>query len=343
MSQCVLERICCLVLRVLELPRADGASAAMPSELSFESKLMLHLVALLEELLKCLRAFECAFAPYVSSIVRALLMLYTGDATLAVACWSPVGVGGLQQRRPLQAASHWRPALSRLLEVSVGSLVVVVWRRLVGFPVESDATKKEEEREAVAWRARHERPCRSLSLPSRPGRERSPPPTGRSSPPLRPLPATAVDAARGALRGARGARGARHVRVRRVVRRAVRRPRRARPRRAARGGVAHGALLRADPHDGRRARAARAVAAVLRRVVACRLALVSPSARGSVGGHSSSRRGPMGGPMGHSPSPEQSEHNNTPYWHMCTSSLLAGTIASRLVAAHTRCGHSRSW
>ena len=55
----------------------------------------------------------------LSSLVRCLLVLYTGDAKLAVVCWSAVGVGGLQQRRPLRAASHWRPALSRLLEATL--------------------------------------------------------------------------------------------------------------------------------------------------------------------------------------------------------------------------------
>ena len=51
--------------------------------------------------------------------MRCLLVLYTGDAKLAVVCWSAVGVGGLQQRRPLRAVSHWRPALSRLLEATL--------------------------------------------------------------------------------------------------------------------------------------------------------------------------------------------------------------------------------
>ena len=55
----------------------------------------------------------------LSSLVRCLLVLYTGDAKLAVVCWSAVGVGGLQQRRPLRAVSHWRPALSRLLEATL--------------------------------------------------------------------------------------------------------------------------------------------------------------------------------------------------------------------------------
>ena len=60
--------------------RGSGAGGAgSVGELSLEAKLMLSVVRLLDELLLCTRARECAFAPFLSRCIRGRRSLYDDD------------------------------------------------------------------------------------------------------------------------------------------------------------------------------------------------------------------------------------------------------------------------